>query len=53
LDVYFWRAALLANLGADHRGWADVRAHAAPYSSDACAQQVLDAWTGLLDRRGW
>ncbi len=52
-DEGVWRAALQAHLTADDPRLADGRAHAEPYSSDTCAQKVFDAWTELLDRRGW
>jgi teichuronic acid biosynthesis glycosyltransferase TuaC len=52
-DEAVWRAALQAHLTADDPRLPDGRAHAEPYSSDTCAQNVLDAWTELLDRRGW
>jgi teichuronic acid biosynthesis glycosyltransferase TuaC len=52
-DEGVWRAALQAHLCADDPRLPGGRAHAAPYSSDTCAQKVLEAWTELLDRRGW
>jgi teichuronic acid biosynthesis glycosyltransferase TuaC len=52
-DEAVWGAALRPHLTADDPRLADGRAHAEPYSSDTCAQKVLDAWTELLDRRGW
>jgi teichuronic acid biosynthesis glycosyltransferase TuaC len=52
-DETVWRAALQTHLAAEDPRLADGRTHAAPYSSDACAQKVLEAWTELLDRRGW
>ncbi len=52
-DEDVWRAALQAHLCADDPRLPDGRVHAEPYSSDTCAHKVFDAWTGLLDRRGW
>jgi teichuronic acid biosynthesis glycosyltransferase TuaC len=52
-DEAVWRAALQAHLCADDPRLAHGRAHAEPYSSDTCAQRVFEAWTELLDRRGW
>jgi teichuronic acid biosynthesis glycosyltransferase TuaC len=52
-DAAAWRAALAPHLAAPDPRLADGRAHAEPYSSDACAQAVLAAWNELLDRRGW
>ena len=52
-DDAAWRAALEPHLTVDDPRLRDGRAHAEPYSSDACAQKVLEAWTELLDRRGW
>ena len=52
-DDATWRAALQQHLTVEDPRLRDGRAHAEPYSSDACAQKVLEAWTELLDRRGW
>jgi glycosyltransferase involved in cell wall biosynthesis len=52
-DAAAWRTALAPHLAAPDPRLADGRAHAEPYSSDACAQAVLAAWNELLDRRGW
>jgi teichuronic acid biosynthesis glycosyltransferase TuaC len=52
-DAATWRAALASHLAAPDPRLDDGRAHAEPYSSDACAQAVLTAWDELLDRRGW
>ena len=52
-DEGVWRAALQAHLCADDPRLLDGRAHAEPYSSDTCAQKVFEAWTELLDHRGW
>jgi teichuronic acid biosynthesis glycosyltransferase TuaC len=52
-DAGVWRAALAPHLNAPDPRLHDGRAHAEPYSSDACAQDVLTAWTELLDQRGW
>jgi glycosyltransferase involved in cell wall biosynthesis len=52
-DEAVWHAALQTHLNAADPRLPDGRAHAEPYSSDTCAQKVLDAWTELLDRRGW
>jgi teichuronic acid biosynthesis glycosyltransferase TuaC len=52
-DEGVWRAALQAHLCADDPRLPDGRAHAEPYSSDTCARKVFDAWTELLDHRGW
>jgi glycosyltransferase involved in cell wall biosynthesis len=52
-DAATWRAALAPHLAAPDPRLADGRAHAEPYSSDACARAVLAAWVQLLDTRGW
>jgi teichuronic acid biosynthesis glycosyltransferase TuaC len=52
-DEAVWRAALEPHLTAEDPRLPDGRAHAKPYSSDTCAQRVFEAWTALLDRRGW
>ena len=52
-DADSWRAALAPHLAAPDPRLADGRAHAEPYSSDACARAVLAAWDELLDSRGW
>ena len=52
-DEAIWRAALQTHLAAHDPRLPEGRAHAEPYSSDACAQKVLNAWIELLDRRGW
>jgi teichuronic acid biosynthesis glycosyltransferase TuaC len=51
-DATAWRAALAPHLAATDPRLAAGRAHAEPYSSDACARAVLDAFNELLDRRG-
>jgi teichuronic acid biosynthesis glycosyltransferase TuaC len=52
-DQGIWRAALQTHLATPDPRLVDGRAHAEPYSSDTCAQKVFDAWTELLDHRGW
>jgi teichuronic acid biosynthesis glycosyltransferase TuaC len=52
-DEAVWRAALQTHLKGQDPRLPDGRAHAEPYSSDTCAQKVVEAWTELLDRRGW
>lgn len=52
-DEDVWRAALQAHLCADDPRLPDGRARAEPYSSDTCAHKVFEAWTELLDHRGW
>ena len=48
-DVDTWRAALVPHLAAADPRIAG-RAHAEPYSADAMARRVLDAWRAALGR---
>jgi teichuronic acid biosynthesis glycosyltransferase TuaC len=52
-DEDVWRAALQAHLCADDPRLPAGRARAEPYSCDTCAHEVFEAWTELLDHRGW